>query len=139
MVIGIIFFWGYLFAVLYVTDYYSFTGSSAIFISFNYFFILMFMSQSFSKYYVKVSVLMDEFVVYFIGCPSFEVEGALPKILENSINFTTLQVELKRYWNLFLAFITLVIYSITSYILTDNGHKCVAIVNSVFIIVLDIL
>lgn len=139
MIIGIISFWGYLFAVLYVTDYYSFTGSSTIFISLNYFFMLMFMSQSFSKYYVKISVLMDEFVIYFIGQSSFEAEGALSKILENAINFNILQVKLKRYWNLFLAFVTLIIYCITSYLLTDNGHKCVAILNSVFIFVLDIL
>lgn len=139
MSIGITTFWGYLFAVLYVTDYYSFTGASAIFISLNYFFMLRFVCQSFSAYYVKISVLMDEFVVFFIGQPSFEIEGALPKILDNSVNFTSLQVRLKRVGLLLLAIATLAVYSVTSYILSDNGHKFVAIINSIFIVILDLL
>jgi len=139
MVIGILSFWGYLLAVLYTPDYYSSVSSSVVFTTLNYFFWLSFVYHSFFDCFIEVPILLDEFVLFFTSQPSLKTEGALEQILCNSVKFTSQRVFCKRVLMGLLSLLTLIIYSITSYNLSEEGHKLVPTINSIYIFILDIM
>eukprot|EP00826_Nyctotherus_ovalis_P010998 TRINITY_DN12871_c0_g1_i2.p1 TRINITY_DN12871_c0_g1~~TRINITY_DN12871_c0_g1_i2.p1 ORF type:complete len:215 (-),score=51.80 TRINITY_DN12871_c0_g1_i2:13-657(-) len=134
MVIGIASFWTYLFAVLYTPDYYSSVSASVVFIALNYFFWLNFVYHSFSDSFIQVPTLLDEFVLFFTSHPSLKTEGALDQILRNSVNFTANRFFCLRLLMALLSVITLVVYCVTSYNLSEDGHKLVATINSIYIL-----
>lgn len=132
-------FWAYLFAVLYTPDYYSSVSASVVFVALNYFFWLSFVYHSFFDCFIQVPTLLDEFVLFFTGHPSLRTEGALEQILRNSTSFTTNRFFCLRILMAALSVITLVVYSVTSYHLSEDGHKLVATINSLYIFIFDVL
>jgi hypothetical protein len=139
MIISVLSFWGYLLAVLYTPDYYSSVAASVVFTTLNYFFWLSFVYHSFFDCFIQVPILLDEFVLFFTGNPSLKTEGALERILENSVNFSNRRVFCKRVLMALLSLITLIVYSITSYYLSKEGHKLVPTINSIYIFILDLM
>jgi len=120
-------------------DYYSFEGSSAVFLALSYLFVLSFMSNSFSDSYIKVSTLLDEFVLFFTGKSSLNIDGALKQIIENTSNYVKSQLLCRRILLVFLAIATLIVYSIQNYYLAENGQKLIATLNSIFIFIADLM
>ncbi|MDR3548113.1 MAG: hypothetical protein P4M11_07610 [Candidatus Pacebacteria bacterium] len=128
-------------------NYYSFVGSSVVYIALNYFFMLSFMCSSFNADYIDIPTFLDEFVLYFTDSagPSKSVVlsrasgNALNTIISSSVSYSWASVRIKRFFMLFLALAALGVYSGTSYRLADEGHKMVATIDSIFIVVFDLM
>ena len=82
---------------------------------------------------------MDECGLFFTGHPALKSEGAVEKILSNTANCSNGSVCCKRFLSILLSIILLVVYSITSYKLGEDGHKFVAGINSIYILAADIM
>ncbi len=137
LVLGILSFWGYMFAVLYLPDYYSFVCASVVFLSVNYHFMLSFLYNSFPHFYVRVPILMDEFVIYFAGQSAVGDEQTIKTIVKNATQYTASKTCLTRWGSFLISLGVLTAYSLTSYYLSEPGQRAVAFVDSLYIIVAD--
>ena len=97
------------------------------------------MYNSFSDAYIRISTLLEEFVLYFTGQTSLNNPQALDTIIENSINFTKSDLRLKRVIYLLLGIGSLILYSVLGYYFAEDTHKLLATVTSIYIVTADLM